>query len=180
MNGSISWSSSSVAWMPAPVRIGVTRVCYQSDARLLTSKKNPRCSEFDPCNYCYAIVIMREVPSLPEEMKWTGGAGKVLCGDCIESLMGAASAEPHQRGPELEGLANEATWQRANSFFTNYSYAVWRIYRVRTWHADTVGSMTQHDDLAVHQLVQRVDKCFSACDCFRSVAAWRHSRVVQN
>ena len=128
--------------------------------------KDPRCTEFDPRNCCYAVVIMREVPSLPEEMGWTEGASKVLCGDCIESLMGAASAEPHQRGPELEGLANEATWQRANSFFTNYSYAVWRIYRVRTWHDDTVGSMTQHDDLAVHRLVQRVDKCFSACDCF--------------
>ena len=29
--------------------------------------KDPRCTEFDPRNCCYAVVIMREVPSLPED-----------------------------------------------------------------------------------------------------------------
>ena len=123
--------------------------------------KDPRCTEFDPRNCCYAVVIMREVPSLPEEMGWTEGASKVLCGDCIESLMGAASAEPHQRGPELEGLADEETWKRANSFFTEYSYAVWRIYRVKTWHEDTVKKCGED----VRELLEQVDVCFSAHDC---------------
>ena len=62
---------------------------------------------FDPTHEPYAIVIRREVPNLAEEMSWTGGASEELCGDCIEALMAAAQAEPHQRGPELRGLADE-------------------------------------------------------------------------
>ena len=87
--------------------------------------RHPRGQDaFDPRNVSYAIVIRREVPSLPEEMSWIGGASKELCGDCIEALMAAAQVKPHQRGPELEGLADEEAWQGANSFFTEYSYVV--------------------------------------------------------
>ena len=108
------------------------------------------------------MVITLEVPRLAEEMSWTGGAGKVSCGDCIESLMAAASEQPHQRGPELEGLADEEAWQGANSFFTEYSYAVWRIHRVQTWHKDTVKFCSEE----WRELLERVDACFSAHDCF--------------
>ena len=40
-HGRVSWSASSGAWIPAPVRIGVTRVCYQSVFRLITSQDVP-------------------------------------------------------------------------------------------------------------------------------------------
>ena len=119
---------------------------------------------FDPRNVCYAIVIRREAPSLAKEMSWTGGVSDELCGDCIESLMAAAQVEPHERGPELEGLADEEVWHEANSFFTEYSYAVWRIYRVKTWHEDTVNMCGEQ----VQELLERVDACFSARDCFRT------------
>ena len=103
---------------------------------------------FDPRNVCYAIVIRREVPSLSEEMSWSAGVSDELCGDCIEALMAAAQVEPHKRGPKFEGLADEEVWHGANSFFTEYSYAVWRIYRVKTWHDETVKKcMTQLNDL---------------------------------
>ena len=62
----------------------------------------------------------------------------------------------------MEELADEEIWEGANRFFTDYAYAVWRIYRVKTWHDNTVGSMTQQNDLAVHRLLERVDQCFSA------------------
>ena len=55
---------------------------------------------FDPSNEAHAIVIRREVPNLAEKMSWRLGAGKVLCGDCIEALMGAAAAAADQRGPK--------------------------------------------------------------------------------
>ena len=71
------------------------------------TKDRRQCTAFDPRNCCYAIVIKREVPRLPEETSWTGGAGEKLCGDCIELLMAAASEQPDKRGPELEGLADE-------------------------------------------------------------------------
>ena len=126
----------------------------------------PRGQEaFDPRNKVYAIVMRREVPNLAENMSWAS-AGEVLCGDCIEALMGAAAAAAHQRGPSLEELDDEEIWEGANHFFTEYAYVVWRIYRVKSWHDDTVGSMTQHDDLVVRRLLQRVHKCFSARDCF--------------
>ena len=121
---------------------------------------------FDPRNAVYAIVIRREVPNLAENMSWASGAGEVLCGDCIEALMGAAAAAAHQRGPPLEELADEEIWEGANRFFTEYAYAVWRIYRVKTWHDNTVGSMTQQDDPAVHRLLERADQCFSAHESF--------------
>ena len=126
----------------------------------------PRGQEaFDPRNKVYAIVMRREVPNLAENMSWAS-AGEVLCGDCIEALMGAAAAAAHQRGPSLEELDDEEIWEGANHFFTEYAYVVWRIYRVKSWHDDTVGSMTQQDDLAVHRLLERVDQCFSACEPF--------------
>ena len=97
-----------------PVRVATDYITGQARGK----------DSFDPRNVSYAIVIRREVPSLPEEMSWTGGASEELCGDCIEALMAAAQVKPHQRGPELEGLADEEAWQGANSFFTEYSYAV--------------------------------------------------------
>ena len=117
---------------------------------------------FDPRNESYAIVIRREVPRLSALMSWGGAASKELCGDCIEALMAAAQEKPQRRGPELEGLADEKTWQEANSFFTEYAYAVWRILRVVRWHEDTVKFCTQE----VLELLERVDACFSARDCF--------------
>ena len=126
----------------------------------------PRGQEaFDPRNKVYAIVMRREVPNLAENMSWAS-AGEVLCGDCIEALMGAAAAAAHQRGPSLEELDDEEIWEGANHFFTEYAYVVWRIYRVKSWHDNTVGSMTQQDDLAVHRLLERADQCFSAHESF--------------
>ena len=116
----------------------------------------------DPRNVSYAIVIRREVPSLSALMSWTGAASEELCGDCIEALMAVAQAEPHQRGPKFEGLADEEAWQGANSFFTDYAYAVWRVWRVKAWHEDTVAFYTEE----VRELLERVDACFSAHDCF--------------
>ena len=66
----------------------------------------------------------------------------------------------------MEELADEEIWEGANHFFTEYAYVVWRIYRVKSWHDDTVGSMTQQDDLAVHRLLERADQCFSAHESF--------------
>ena len=117
---------------------------------------------FDPRNESYAIVIKREVPRLSALMNWGGGASKVLCGDCIEALMAAAEQQPQLRGPQLQGLAEEVDWQKANRFFTDYAYAVWRIVRVARWHNDTVTDCTTE----VHKLLERVDDCFYARDCF--------------
>ena len=124
---------------------------------------------FDPRNESYAIVIKREVPRLPELMSWQD-VSKVLCGDCIEALMAAAQEMPQHRGPELQELADEDDWKKANSFFTEYAYAVWRIFRVVRWHKETV----KHCSGEVHQLLERVDDCFCARDCFptqRTIAA---------
>ena len=125
---------------------------------------------FDPRNESYAIVIKREVPRLSALMNWGGGASKVLCGDCIEALMAAAQEMPQHRGPELQELADEDDWKEANRFFTEYAYAVWRIFRVVRWHKETV----KHCSGEVHQLLERVDDCFCARDCFptqRTIAA---------
>ena len=135
-----------------PVRVATDYITRHPRGRLA----------FDPRNVCYAIVIRREVPSLPEEMSWTGGASEELCGDCIEALMAAAQVKPHEKGPELKGLADEEAWQGANSFFTEYSYAVWRMHRVQTWHEDTVKFCGEE----VRELLERVDACFAARDCF--------------
>ena len=94
-------------------------------------------------------------------MSWNSGASDILCGDCIEALMGAAAVAAPQRGPQLEGLADKETWEGANSFFTEYSYAVWRIHRVMTWHEDTVNKFGED----VRELLEQVDVCFSAHDC---------------
>ena len=116
---------------------------------------------FDPRNVSYAVVIRREVPNLAANMSWNSGASDILCGDCIEALMGAAAVAAPQRGPQLEGLADKETWEGANSFFTEYSYAVWRIHRVKTWLEDTVKTFGED----VRELLEQVDVCFSAHDC---------------
>ena len=127
---------------------GVLPVRVPSD---YSTKHHP--DVFDPTNYVYSGVILRNVPDLQHQTGRLCEPSWSTMGDCIESLLAYANAGKQHQWKQVGTL-------EAAHFFREMSYSYYRINRVIPWDRHTTRKMK----IMPHELFPRAQKS-TKCLC---------------